>query len=77
LSWKAKIRLGEPSFERVLWEPEVRLTVQPMRRRAARTLRALVALNRSCSGGHDERNVRRLLRCYLAVLELLGDRVQG
>lgn len=77
LSWKAKITLGEPSFERVLWEPEVRLTIQPMRRRAARTLRDLVALNRSGSGGHDERDVRRLFRCYLAVLELLGDRAQG
>lgn len=69
--------LGQPSRERVLWEPEVFFTAQPMRNSALRTLFALVALNRSGSGRHDEGHVRRLLGRHVAILELFGDGVEG
>src|SRR5687767_7883837 len=68
--------LRQPGRERVRWEPEVLITVQPIRRIAAKTLRALVALNLSGSGRHHEGDVRSLLGRYLPFFQPFGDGVQ-
>lgn len=68
--------LRQPGRERVRWEPEVLITVQPIRKIAARTLLALVALNLSGSGRHHEGDVRGFLGRYLAFLQPFGDGVQ-
>ena len=42
-SWNANTKSGKPDRDNVRWEPDWRLTLQPMRNNAAITRRAFVA----------------------------------
>lgn len=42
LAWNANTKSGQPSLERIRWEPDCLLILQPIRKSAARSLRARV-----------------------------------